>query len=109
MLAPLVHGAPFRARRAHTEGLDVPKGLGDPVLAVPSANSARCFAVSLYGPHASGTDLDHNERAMLARLAHDAAGMYAELENNELRQKVVALEHELAAARAKAGAGAVRP
>jgi hypothetical protein len=56
MLAPLVHGAPFRARRAHTEGLDVPKGLGDPVLAVPSANSARCFAVSLYGPHASGTD-----------------------------------------------------
>ena len=109
MLAPLVHGAPFRVRRAHTEGLDVPKGLGRPVLAVPSANSARCFAVSLYGPHASGTDLDHNERAKLARLAHDAAGVYAELENNELRQKVVALEHELAAARAKAGAGAVRP
>jgi hypothetical protein len=46
---------------------------------------------------------------MLGRLAQDAAGVYAELENNELRQKVVALEHDLAAARATAGAGAVRP
>jgi hypothetical protein len=101
MLAPLVNGPPFRVRHAHTEGLQVPKGLGRPVLAVPSANAARCFAVSLYGPHASGTDLDHNERAMLGRLAHDAAAVY-----NELRQKVVSLEHELAAVRAKAGAGA---
>ena len=42
----------------------------------------RCFAVSLYGPHVSGTDLDANERAMLARLARDAAAMYAELESS---------------------------
>jgi hypothetical protein len=45
---------------------------------------------------------------MLGRLAHDAAAVYAELENNELRQKVVSLERELAAAKAAAGAGAAR-
>jgi hypothetical protein len=87
----------------HTMELDLPSGLSRP-LAVPAVNPARCFAVTLYGPHASGTDLDHNERAMLARLAHDAVAMHAELESKELRQKVVSLARELHAARASAGA-----
>jgi hypothetical protein len=104
ILIHLNEGVPFRIKRTQTEGLDVPKGLGRPVLAVPSANAARCFAVSLYGPHVSGTYLDHNERAMLGRLANDAAAAYAELENGELRQKVASLEHELAAAKARTGA-----
>ena len=102
MLAPLVKGAPFRVKRAHTGGLEFPGGLAHPVLAVPAVNPARCFAVSLYGPHASGTDLDHNERAMLARLAHDAAAIYAELESKELREKVALLEGELQLARSPA-------
>jgi hypothetical protein len=62
-------------------------------------NPARCFAVSLYGLHVSGNDLDHNERAMLARISHDAAAIYAELEIKELRQKVASLEHDLDVAR----------
>ena len=79
------------------------QGLAHPVLAVPATNPARCFAVSLYGPHASGTDLYHSERSMLARIAHDAAAIYAELESKELRKKVTLLEDELKAARAAAG------
>ncbi len=43
----------------------------------------------------SGTDLDASERAMLARLAAEAAAMYAELENGTLRDKVARLEREL--------------
>ena len=62
---------------------------------MPALNPIRCFALSLYGPHLSGTDLDHNERAMLARLGRDAAAMYAELESSELRNKVATLEGEL--------------
>ncbi len=69
------------------------------MLAVPAINPARCFAVSLYGPHASGNDLDHNERAMLARVSHDAAAIYAELESKELREKIASLEHDLEAAK----------
>ncbi len=69
------------------------------MLAVPAINPARFFAVSLYGPHASGNDLDHNERAMLARISHDAAAIYAELESKALREKITSLEHDLEAAR----------
>ena len=100
VLAPLAKGAPFRVKRSHTNGLKFPEGLAHPVLAVPAINPARCFAVSLYGPHPSGTDLDHNERSMLARIAHDAAAIYAELESKELREKVASLEGELKVARA---------
>jgi hypothetical protein len=102
ILAPLAKGAPFRIKRSHAGRTDLPRGVGHPILAVPSANPARCFAVSLYGPHVSGTDLDANERSMLARLAHDAAGIYAELEAKELRDKVASLQRELEAAKSPA-------
>jgi hypothetical protein len=99
LLAPLQQGEPFKVKPAHTGGLKFPSGLCHPVLAVPAINPARCFAVSLYGPHASGNDLDHNERAMLARVSHDAAAIYAELESKALRERVASLEHDLEAAR----------
>ncbi len=102
MFAPLAKGAPFKIKRSHAAKIDIPQGFARPVLAVPAVNPARCFAVSLYGSHASGTDLDHNERAMLARLAHDATAIYAELEGKELREKVALLEGELRAARGPA-------
>ena len=70
-------------------------GAGLVMLAVPASNPLRSYAVSLYGPHASGTDLDHNERAMLARLAANAAAMYAELENGVLRAEIARLERKL--------------
>jgi hypothetical protein len=56
------------------------------------------------GPHASGADFDANEHAMLKRIAQNAAAVYAELENNDLRHKISILERKLSAngsARAK--------
>lgn len=94
ILAPVPEGKPFPLE-GDDDGVDLPSGLGRPILAVPAVNPVRCFAVSLYGPHASGTDLDGHERAMLSRLAADAAAMYAELENSDLRGEVARLERKL--------------
>ena len=91
MLAPVSAGAPFGLAQ-DGNGIDFPPGLRRPVLGVPAADPVRCFALSLYGPHAAGTDLDENERAMLSRLAHFAAAMYAELEAVELRQQIATLK-----------------
>jgi hypothetical protein len=100
LLRPLAEGTPFTIPDADEDGAKLPQGLARPVLAVPAASPLRCYAVSLYGPHASGTDLDANERAMLARLAARAAAMYAELENGELRNEVARLERELSTKKA---------
>jgi hypothetical protein len=51
--------------------------------------------VALYGAHASGADLDPYERAMLARIAGDAAAVYAELEIDQLRSRVATFEQQL--------------
>ncbi len=74
----------------------LPSGLRRPILAIPVANRVRSFAVALYGPHAAGTDLDSNERAMLARLGERAADAYAQLETADLRERIATLEGELA-------------
>jgi hypothetical protein len=97
MLAPVSCGQPFGLKEQDSDGIDLPPGLRRPVLAVPAADPVRCFALSLYGPHAAGTDLDANERAMLSRLAHFAAAMYAELEAVELRHRIAILERKFEA------------
>jgi hypothetical protein len=94
LLAPLATGEPFVITEHDAPELELPTGLNRPVLAVPAASPVRCLALSLYGPHASGTDLDVNERGMLARLAQRAAAMYAELENNELRARLAQIEEK---------------
>jgi hypothetical protein len=96
MLAALPKGEPFDLDTASNDAR-LPSGLKRPILAIPVANRVRCFAVALYGPHVSGTDLDSNERAMLARLGDRAADCYAELENEDLRTRIAALEHDLSA------------
>ncbi len=92
MLAALSKGAPFGLTDGEVEEARLPPGLKRPVLAVPAATRIRCFAVTLYGPHASGADLDNNERVMLARLGDNAADAYAELEKEDLRRRIAALE-----------------
>jgi hypothetical protein len=57
----------------------------------------RCEHVIAEAEGLAGTDLDANERAMLARLGERAADCYAQLENEALRQRVAALEQQLAA------------
>jgi len=98
MLAPMPEGKPFPLTDRDGDGLDLPSGLSRPILAVPAVNPVRYFAVTLYGPHVSGTDIDASERAVLARLAADAAAMYAVLENSELRGEIARLERRLDAA-----------
>ena len=96
LLGPLAAGKPFSLPDTEGSEPELPQGLARPVLAVPAASPLRCYAVSLYGPHASGTDLDAYERAMLARLATNAAAVYAELENGALRGEIARLERKLA-------------
>jgi hypothetical protein len=99
LLAAVPEGKPFPLKDGDGDGLNLPSGLSRPVLAVPAVNPVRCFAVSLYGPHASGTDLDVHERGILRRLADEAAAMYAELENTDLRGEIARLERKLDAAK----------
>ncbi len=95
ILAPLPKGVPFSVAEASTDDR-LPSGLRRPILAIPVASPIRSFAVALYGPHAEGTDLDSNERAMLARLCQRAADCYAHLETTDLRKRIATLEGELA-------------
>jgi hypothetical protein len=105
LLRPLSAGTPFSVPDVEGDGPELPQGLARPVLAVPAVSPVRCFAVSLYGPHVSGTDIDANERAMLARLAAQAAAMYAELENSELRGTIARLERKLSKGKSPSSAG----
>jgi hypothetical protein len=95
LLRPAAEREPFNIPDDGEDEAELPDGLARPVLGVPAASPLRCYAVSFYGPHSSGTDLDANERAMLERLAVNAATMYAELENGALRGEIARLEHQL--------------
>jgi hypothetical protein len=83
---------PFSLDDSQAKDVKLPQGLRRPILGVPAASRIRCFAVTLYGAHASGSDLDTYERAMLGRLGDTAADVYAELENDELRKTIEVLE-----------------
>ncbi len=98
-LTRLGNGKPFDIGDPEKGEPKLPEGLARPILGVPVSNPLRCFGLALYGPHDSGTDLDSNERAMLARLAHDAAAVYAELESAELASQIARLKRELSANR----------
>ena len=111
MLAPLAKGvgAPFPVEEEYETEPGLPSGFSRPVLAVPAANPLRCFALALYGPHASGADLDANECAMLRRIAQHAAAVYAEIENDELRRQISALERKQSKPPKTASGPAKRP
>jgi hypothetical protein len=104
MLAPVAKGVPFAISDEDKSVPGLPGGFSRPVLGVPASNPLRCFALTLYGPHASGADLDANERAMLKRIAQNAAAVYAEIENDDLRREIAALERKLS----KAGSGSAK-
>ena len=95
ILARLSKGAPFSLEDKDAGEVRLPSGLKRPILAVPAANPIHCFAIALYGPHASGADLDTYERALLARIAGDAAAVYAELEINQLRSRIATFERQV--------------
>ena len=67
-----------------------------PILAVPVGDRLRCLGLALYGPHATGNALSHEERSMLAELADKAASAFMLINENQLRRRIAALESELA-------------
>jgi hypothetical protein len=83
------------ARGSH---IQVPRDVARPLLAVPVGNPRRCYALILYSGHEAGTDLDNSERHLLGSLAHDAEIAYAQIECENLRKRVAALEGQLAQA-----------
>jgi hypothetical protein len=74
---------------------DLPGGLMRPILAVPVGDRLRCLGLALYGPHATGNALSHDERSMLAELAEKAASALMKLSDEQLRRRIAALESEL--------------
>src|SRR5215470_2861739 len=75
---------------------DLPDGLTRPILAVPVGDRLRCLGLALYGPHATGNALSHEERSMLAELAAKAASAFMQINDDQLRRRITALESELA-------------
>jgi hypothetical protein len=91
-------GVPFPLDAIGATAAELPAGLARPILGVPVGNPRHCFALALYGGHEAGTDLDNNQRALLADLARHAGVAYAQVERELLHDRIVALEGELAQA-----------
>jgi hypothetical protein len=78
---------------------DVPPGTRQPIYAIPIVVGRRLHAIVLYGGHATGEDLDPDERASLRQLAAGAALAYDHLTTKSLRDRIEALRRENAALR----------
>jgi hypothetical protein len=96
---PLVkpaHGhRPYDADPAAATRNHLPDGLMRPILAVPVGDRLRCLGLALYGPHTTGNALSHEERSMLAELADKAASAFMQINDDQLRRRIAALEIEL--------------
>jgi hypothetical protein len=101
MLEPIRAGHPFGITAEAAARNLLPDGVRRPILAVPVGDRLRCLALALYGPHAAGTDLNRDERAMLAELADLAASTFMKLQHDQLCQRIAGLEGELKAINAE--------
>jgi hypothetical protein len=86
---------PYDVEDEATVRNDLPGGLMRPILAVPVGDRLRCLGLALYGPHATGNALSHDERSMLAELADKAASAIMKLSDEQLRRRIAVLESEL--------------
>lgn len=73
---------------------DLPKGLGQPLYAVPISSGHHLAAIALYGGHTGGEDLDPDERRSLRGLAAGAALAYDHLTAEALNKTVAELRGE---------------
>ena len=95
-LAALMKGSPRSLGETAAKRAGFPTTIEMPILAIPAANRVHCYAVTLYGPHISGTDIDSYERDALISLGRHAADAYARLENDELRKIIATLQTQVA-------------
>jgi hypothetical protein len=100
-LASLAKGQPSTISDEAARKAAFPADLEKPIRAIGAASRAYCYAIALYGPHDSGTDLDANECNMLESLGHQAADAYARLDNEHLRRVIAKLEALLPLANAQ--------
>jgi hypothetical protein len=91
----LLKGEPCVINEAAAKDAAFPADLDMPILAIPATSRVHCYAITLYGPHESGTALDANERRMLQNLGRHAADAYARIENEELRKAVADLQSQM--------------
>jgi hypothetical protein len=89
-------GLPFSIKPLDARRLGLPAGLASPTVAVPVSDRLTFHALALYGPHASGADLSHDEQNMLARLAEAAALAYRHVEADALRRQIGTLRSRTA-------------
>ena len=93
-------GTAIRLAREEWERRGLPGGVARPCLAVPvSGVENQAIAVAVYGAHHSGSDLDADERAMLAALADHAGAAYERVETEFLRRELAQLRQQLTALR----------
>lgn len=89
VLQSLARSAPIRLPRGQWQRPGLPGDDEAPCLAVPICGGAReGIAVALFGPHETGSDIDHDEREMLQELATHAAFGYDRVETELLRNEV---------------------
>ena len=109
MLEPAHAQRPYDVDGEAAARNDLPGGLMRPILAVPVGDRLRCLGLALYGPHATGNALSHDERSMLAELADKAASALMKLDDEQLRRRIAALESELEAVAAGLATTSPRP
>src|SRR6516165_4472413 len=109
MLEPARAHRPYDVAGKTAARNDLPGGLLRPILAVPVGDRLRCLGLALYGPHATGNALSHDERSMLAELADKAASALMKLDDQQLRRRIAALESELEAIAAGLATGSAHP
>ena len=105
ILAPMSRRKPFSLDGGDGRRRHFPSGPAQPIFAVPIADRFRFHALALYGEHANGTDLTHDERAMLAKIADEAVAVLARLEMDALRRRLFELEREIEKARSTSTPG----
>jgi GAF domain len=82
----------------------LPTGVRAPAIAVPMFVRHQLLGFVLYGAHASGEDIDPDERRLLERLAHAAAATYDHIDSESVRTKLREMSQELAVLKASAHA-----
>jgi hypothetical protein len=108
MLQSIALDAPIRLRHGQWWHSGLPAHDRAPCLAVPVRGGTRQgIAVTLFGPHESGTDINADEREMLQELARNAGLGYDRVETELLRREVLQLRAQIAALESLAGGQAL--
>ncbi len=91
-------------KHAITDTSNAPADDRRPEVALPLVLRGKLLGFALYGAHANGAALDHQERKLLNELATPAAAAFDHIESIALRARNRRLEDENARLRGRAGA-----